>query len=41
MRALESSPVHCLNRRPCLNRRNPGNAGVAAILNHELQYQQE
>lgn len=32
IRAFESSPVHCLNRRPCLNLRSSGNAGVAASL---------
>ena len=32
MSAFESSPVHCLNRHPCLNFRNSGKAGVAASL---------
>ena len=33
---FESSPVHCLNLRPCLKRRSCGKAGVAAILWHML-----
>jgi hypothetical protein len=32
MSALESSPVHCLNRLPSGKRRWPGNGGAAAIL---------
>jgi hypothetical protein len=32
IKAFESSPVHCLNRRPCLKRRKPGKGGIRAIL---------
>ena len=34
--AFESSPVHCLNLRPCLNRRKPANGGANAILGMTL-----
>lgn len=30
--AFESSPVHCLKRRPSGNRRKPTNGGAMAIL---------
>lgn len=36
MRALESSPVHCLNPRPSGKRRNPGKDGADAILQYHL-----
>src|ERR1700744_2987168 len=32
IKALESSPVHCLKPRPSGKRRRPGNKGAAAIL---------
>jgi hypothetical protein len=32
IRAFESSPVHWVKFRPCLNRRRPGNGGASAIL---------
>ena len=32
MRAFESSPVHCVKFRPCLNLRSPGKGGANAIL---------
>ena len=41
MRALESSPVHCLNRRPWGNRCRPGKDGAAAILNVDLSEKEE
>jgi hypothetical protein len=36
MRALESSPVHCLKQRPSGKRRRPENGGTIAILRKEL-----
>jgi hypothetical protein len=36
MRALESSPVHCLKLRPCGKRRRPENEATAAILSENL-----
>lgn len=36
MRALESFPVHWLKLRPLGNRRRPGNAGLAAILERNM-----
>jgi hypothetical protein len=32
--AFESSPVHCLNPRPCENRRRPAKGGTIAMLSH-------
>jgi hypothetical protein len=32
IKALESSPVHCLKPRPCGNLRRPANGGATAIL---------
>jgi hypothetical protein len=37
IKALESSPVHCLNPRPVGNRRNPENGATTAMLG---EYQQ-
>ena len=34
IKALESSPVHCLNPQPCRNRHNPANGGTTAMLAH-------
>ena len=36
IRAFESSPVHCLKPRPCLNRRSPGKSGARANLDIRL-----
>lgn len=32
IKPFESSPVHCLKRRPCGKRRSPGNDGTALML---------
>ena len=41
MRALESSPVHCLKLRPCGKHRKPENNGATAILKQSEYNAQE